>query len=172
MLLGNIWTNSCFHCLIVLLKSNRFTTLSHHFLITQTSQPSWTLFGPIAFFLYLTYSSSSFQTLLRCVSKKALPNSISLHWGQCFSASCDIIQFLLCQTVSEFSQIKTDKCITQYLCLCMLSHSVHGILQARLLEWVVIFSSRWSAWPRDQTCISYVSCIGRWILYHCTTWEA
>ena len=30
-----------------------------------------------------------------------------------------------------------------------------------------------SSWPRDQTfCISWVSCLGRQILYHCTTWEA
>ena len=36
--------------------------------------------------------------------------------------------------------------------------SDHGILQARILEWVTIpFSSRFS-WPRDQT---HVSCIGR-----------
>ena len=43
--------------------------------------------------------------------------------------------------------------------------SVHGILQARILEWVAISSSRGSSWPRNRTCIS-VSCIGRWILYH------
>ena len=33
--------------------------------------------------------------------------------------------------------------------------SVHGILQARILEWVAMPSSRGSSWPRDQTCISY-----------------
>ena len=42
--------------------------------------------------------------------------------------------------------------------------SVHGILQARILEWVVMPFSRGDL-PRDQTHISYVSCIGRWILY-------
>ena len=36
--------------------------------------------------------------------------------------------------------------------------SVHGILQARILEWVAISSSRGSSRPRDQTCISWVSC--------------
>jgi len=41
--------------------------------------------------------------------------------------------------------------------------SVHGTFQTRILEWVVISSSRGSSWPRDQTCIS---CIGRWIFYH------
>ena len=34
--------------------------------------------------------------------------------------------------------------------------SVHGILQARILEWVAISFSRGSFWPRDQI---HVSCI-------------
>ena len=38
--------------------------------------------------------------------------------------------------------------------------SVHGILQARILEWVAMPSSRRSSRPRDQTHISYVSYIG------------
>ena len=50
--------------------------------------------------------------------------------------------------------------------------SVHGILQARILEWVAISYSRGSSWPRDGSCISCVSYIGRRILYHCSTWEA
>ena len=41
--------------------------------------------------------------------------------------------------------------------------SVHGLSQARMLEWVVLPFSRGFAQPRDRTC---VSCIGRWILYH------
>ena len=62
-------------------------------------------------------------------------------------------------------------------CMCMLSHvqfwnlmdsslpgsPVHGISQARILEWVAISSSRGSSRPRDQTCISST---GRQILYH------
>ena len=46
--------------------------------------------------------------------------------------------------------------------------SVYGILQARILQWVAMPSSRGSSQPRDQTG---VSCIGRWILYHCGTRE-
>ena len=34
--------------------------------------------------------------------------------------------------------------------------SVHGILQARILEWVAIFFSGGSSWPRDQTRISLI----------------
>ena len=44
--------------------------------------------------------------------------------------------------------------------------SVHGICQARILEWVAISFLRGSSQPRDQTC---VSCTGRPILYHRTT---
>ena len=44
--------------------------------------------------------------------------------------------------------------------------SVHVILQAKILEWVAMLSSRASSWPRNQTCFSYVSCIGRWVLYY------
>ena len=46
--------------------------------------------------------------------------------------------------------------------------SVHGISQARILEWIVIFFSRGSSQARDRTC---TSCTGRWILYHWATRE-
>ena len=42
--------------------------------------------------------------------------------------------------------------------------SVHGILQARILERIAILFSRGSSRPRDQTSI--ISCIGRHVLYH------
>ena len=40
--------------------------------------------------------------------------------------------------------------------------SVHGILQARILEWVAISFSKGSSQPRDQTQVSHI--VGR--LYH------
>ena len=40
------------------------------------------------------------------------------------------------------------------------------ILQARILEWVAMSSSTGSSQPKDQTCMSYIYCIGRWVLYH------
>ena len=45
------------------------------------------------------------------------------------------------------------------------SFSVRGILQARVLEWVAMPSSGASSQPRDQTCITYICCIGRQILH-------
>ena len=50
--------------------------------------------------------------------------------------------------------------------------SVCGISQARVLEWVAISFSRRSSQPSDLICISCVSCIGWWILYHWATREA
>ena len=46
---------------------------------------------------------------------------------------------------------------------CPPGSSVHGLSQARILEWVAIPFSRGSSWLRVWTC---VSCPGRQILYH------
>ena len=56
-------------------------------------------------------------------------------------------------------------------CHSVMFNSVHGIFQARILEKIAISSSKVSSWPRDWTHISWISCIGRQILYHCATWE-
>ena len=49
--------------------------------------------------------------------------------------------------------------------------SVHGIFQARILEQVVMPSSRGSSRSRDRTHTSYVSCIAGGFFTHSTTWE-
>ena len=68
-------------------------------------------------------------------------------------------------------------CVHALLCLtlcdsmdCSLSgSSLHGIVHARILEWVAVSFSRGSFWPRDQT---HISCVGRQILYHWVTWRS
>ena len=35
--------------------------------------------------------------------------------------------------------------------------SIHGILQATVLEWVAISFSRGSSWPRDRTQVSHIA---------------
>ena len=49
------------------------------------------------------------------------------------------------------------------------SSSIHGILQARILEWVAISFSRGSSQPRDRTQVSHIA--GRRFNL-CTTGEA
>ena len=51
-----------------------------------------------------------------------------------------------------------------------LGFSVHGIFQARILEWVAISFSRGFSQLRDQICVSFVSCIVRQILYQSVSW--
>ena len=52
------------------------------------------------------------------------------------------------------------------------SSTVHGIFQAKILQWVAISYSRGPSQSRDWICVSCVSCTGRQILYQCATWEA
>ena len=42
-----------------------------------------------------------------------------------------------------------------------MDHTVHGILQARILEWVTFPFSRGSSQPRDQTQVSHIA--GRFV---------
>ena len=44
--------------------------------------------------------------------------------------------------------------------------SAHRIFRVRILKWVAMLSSKGFFWLRDQTCVSYDSWIGRWVLYY------
>ena len=59
----------------------------------------------------------------------------------------------------------TQSCLTLFhpMDYSAADSSVHGISQARILEWAGIFFSRASSSPRDQ---SHIFCIGMQILYH------
>ena len=78
-----------------------------------------------------------------------------------------------CKTTIVVGYVRTQSCLN--ICNpmdCSLpGASVHGIFQARILEWVAISYPRGSSWSRDWTQVSYISCIARQILYHCTTWK-
>ena len=50
--------------------------------------------------------------------------------------------------------------------------SAHGILQARLLEWVPCPPPGDLLHPGLKPTSSYTTCSGRWVLYHSMTWEA
>ena len=78
--------------------------------------------------------------------------NIAAHFSFLFSFSVTLLQscLTLCHPVDHGSP----------------GSPVQGILQARILEWVAMPSSRGSSWPRDWTHISYISCIGKQVLYH------
>ena len=69
-----------------------------------------------------------------------------------------------CSVVSDF--LRPHRLVAHQALLSM------GILQARKLERVIISFSRGSSRLRDQTCISCVSCIDRWVLYQLSNQES
>ena len=75
----------------------------------------------------------------------------STHKGMCVCVHAKSLQS--CQTLCDPMDCSPP------------ASSVHGILQARMLEWVAMPFSRGAFWPRDWTYIAYVSCIGRRVLY-------
>ena len=84
---------------------------------------------------------------------------------------------IICHLFSSFLSKRKDCCCLvskSWLTLwnpvdCSLpGSSVHGVSQARMLEWTAVSYSRGSSWPRNGTCIS---CTGGYILYHWATWE-
>ena len=62
-------------------------------------------------------------------------------------------------------------CVCVCVCVYLPGSSVHGILQARTLEWGAISSSRGSPPPREHIHVSSISCFDRWGLAHCAPWE-
>ena len=103
------------------------------------------------------------------------PPGIFIHrWCPCLRGCQKEISRSLSD--SNVSKVAILMCVRAQLCPTLCDpmdcspprSSVHGISQARILEWVAIPLSRRNSWPKDQTCIF---CIGRWILYCWATWE-
>ena len=63
--------------------------------------------------------------------------------------------------VENLESLVVQSCLTLYDPMdCNLpGSSIHGIFQARVLEWVAISFSRGSSRPRDQTRVSHI--VGR-----------
>ena len=70
----------------------------------------------------------------------------------------------MCVCVCVCVCVYVQSCLTLCDLMAPPGSSVHGIFQARMLDWVAISSFRGSSLPRDQTCISCISCISRLIL--------
>ena len=84
------------------------------------------------------------------------PSSLIYRFFYCY----DLVYYLWYE--SEVAQSCPTLCD---LMDCSLpGSSVHGIFQARILDWVAISFSVGSSWPRDWTRISCVSWINRYML--------
>ena len=112
------------------------------------------------------FKSTPFLSFLFCKMKMIITVTISsgyvrIQWLHVHRAleSVTVVAQLLCH-VQQFC--KPIDCSPP-------GSSVHGIFQARTLEWVTISFSRGSSWPRNHT---HISCSVRQILYHHTTRKA
>ena len=112
-----------------------------------------------------------------CSSELFLPQGILISHGfthvifvsfllWCCSSLMGGKYLLVCVRVHMLSCLSRVRLFVTLWTVALQAPLSMGILQARILEWVAIPISRGSSWPRDRTHVSYISCIGRWVLYH------
>ena len=97
-------------------------------------------------------------------NESALCISWPKYWSFSFSISPsnELISFRM-DWLSDRSEVKWSEVAQLCLTLCnpvdcsLPGSSLHGILQARILEWVTTSSSWGSSWPRDQTLVSHIA---------------
>ena len=87
-----------------------------------------------------------------------LPVPHSFHYRLC-------VCVCVCVCVCEVASVRVQLFATLWTVVFQAPLS-RAFSMTRILEWVAIPSSRGSPWPRDWTPVSYVYCIGRWVLYH------
>ena len=93
------------------------------------------ILGWVAFPFSRGSSQSRDQTCISCTGR-----GILYHWG-----------------IREAQATQLCPILCDPMDCNLLGFSVHGILQARILEWVAIPFSRGSSWPRDWSLVSHVA---------------
>ena len=84
------------------------------------------------------------------------PRSFSYFlWDALIVHSFFWLSHVTCGILVPQSEVKvTHLCLT----LChLMDYTVHGVLQARILEWVAVPFSRGSSQPGDQTLVSHIA---------------
>ena len=125
----------------------------------------WSIFLP----LIEEYSLMDFDSCVRRCNHDSRQD-IDLWWYPQKVASClfPVRGPYSCLSVCVHACSVAQSCLT--LCNPMdcspSGSSVHGIFQARIMQWVAISYSRRSSQPRDRTHISCISWTGRQILHH------
>ena len=89
------------------------------------------------------------QTHISCIGRQVLYHLSHLNWKE-IQERGDI-----CMHACSITQSCPTLCNTMDCSL--LGSSIHGIFQARILEWIAISFSRGSAQPRDQTQVSHIA---------------
>ena len=143
---------------------------SHLFLISSVSTRSpmflsliVPIFGqnvPLVFPIFLKRSldfplvlfSSIF---MHCSLKKAFVSLLAILWNSAFYLSLSLYVYVcVCVSILYMKMKVTQLCLI--LCNSM-DYAAHGILQARILEWVAFPFSRESSQPGDQTQVFHIA---------------
>ena len=123
---------------------------------------SFTVKGELGWTSYL----QTILFLVCLVSFVAMTGAVSFSLSDLAFAYAYLLSWLR-WVIFECCAKSLQLCLTLYdpMDYSLPGSSVHEILQARILEWVAIPFSRGSSRPRALTSLSYVSCIGRQVLY-------
>jgi len=142
-------------------------------MLTSATEDIWENLNTV----YNSYNENLLSSFMKHVN--LVKNDLAIHNMQtCSKESC-----LNIQSFPRFEWLWPCVCVpAQLLQLCptlwnpedcsLPGSSVHGIIPARILEWVAISSAGGCSQSRDWTCLSCAYCIGRQILYLWATWEA
>ena len=111
--------------------------------------------------------------------------AIGVSLGKCLFSPCPFFMWVVCfidvellesfailDIVYMYSVAQLGLTLCKPMGCSLSDPSLHGIVQAGILQWVATSSSGESSRPRDGTHVLYVSWIGWRVLYRCTTREA
>ena len=135
-----------------------WAVLNHKaFVVFKSSSSSWEGFilfskdlrGSFFFPSLHPYFFSSFYLCLVEKSKNTLPQSWDIFYSR------NLLRTIVQETAAQIILWKW-KSLSLRLCNPM-DYTIHGIPQARILEWVAFPFSRGSSQPRDQTQISHTA---------------
>ena len=98
------------------------------------------------------------------------------NWERSTSRLCivTLIIELTCRIDSDSEVAQSCPTLCNPMDCSLPGSSIHGIFQARVLEWVAISFSRRSSWPRDWTRVSYIvgRCFTVWATREYIMWNA
>ena len=109
-------------------------------------------------------SEAAWEEGLGCPARSSCLLHNQVHWSQTLKTKacdpskgcCPFLRFSIVLSTMRAFVLSRFSCLT--LCdpveCSSPGSSVHGIFQARTLEWVAMLSSWGSSWPRDWTCVS------------------
>lgn len=114
---------------------------------------------------------NSYKAIGRC-RIKSMKSKIPRNGNQCIGQRLALDRRVHTYSIAGRGKgMYVLRCILFFVTPWPVTHQsfAHGILHATILKWVAISYSRGSPQPKDEAHVSFVSCIGRRVLYHCAT---